>query len=162
MNGQTMSQLPEIVGKGDNADKVKEVNFSTKYNRMLNSKDRKLPVAPHLESVMLGRGYVHTDRVVHEDDLTQDVRLHALETETDPLKALAKIADVLAKNQLVTTEQLKVLTSVVEGKKENESVTDESEEVSFPRKRTRTVKNAEAVTESDESENNVESSESNV
>jgi hypothetical protein len=96
MDGETINSLPLVRSLGsEDADKVKEVNFSNKYYWMLNKANRKVPVAVNLETSCLKRGFVHTDRVVYSDDLEK--RVHAPAPVT-PMEAVAKMAEKMAEN----------------------------------------------------------------
>lgn len=64
-----------------------EKNFSNEYFWMENAKGRRVPVAVERERECLKQGYIHTDRVVHSDDL--DKRVKTEPQAQDPLERLA-------------------------------------------------------------------------
>lgn len=93
MEGTTMNlnNSPLVRGMGSqDAEAVREVNFSNAYYKMLNKYGREVPVAVELESDKLKRGYVHTDRKVYSDDMSK--RVHAPLPVT-PMEVMAKLAE---------------------------------------------------------------------
>lgn len=97
------TQLVKSLGSED-ADGTKEVNKSNSYVWMKNKWGRLVPIATHLIIDKLSRGFIHTDGVVHSD--APEDRVKAPELEHDPAKAMAAVAQQMAKAQELQTEAI--------------------------------------------------------
>lgn len=99
MEGTTMNlnNSPLVRGMGSqDAEAVREVNFSNAYYKMLNKYGREVPVAVELEADKLKRGYVHTDKKVYSDDMSK--RVHAPLPVT-PMEVMAKLAEKMIEDK---------------------------------------------------------------
>lgn len=95
MNGQTMSGLPQLKGFGDNADQIRDNNFSLQYYLMKNKYGREVYIAPHLVQEKLKMGFTHTDSVLYTGDMSK--RVHAPEKQ-DPAVMMAKAMEKLVES----------------------------------------------------------------
>lgn len=99
MEGTTMNlnNSPLVRGMGSqDAEAVREVNFSNAYYKMLNKYGREVPVAVELEADKLKRGYIHTDKKVYSDDMSK--RVHAPLPVT-PMEVMAKLAEKMIEDK---------------------------------------------------------------
>jgi hypothetical protein len=118
MDGETINQTPLVRGLGsEDADKVKEVNFSNSYYKMVNKYGREVCISTELEADKLKRGFIHTDRKVYSDDLSQRVRAPLPVT---PMEAVAKMAEQMAESSEITTQVLEEVTGIKRGRKKKE------------------------------------------
>lgn len=117
--------LVRSLGSQD-ADAVREVNSSNQYYWMLNKYGRKVPVAIHIESDCLRRGFIHTDRIVYSDDLSKRV---VAPPPVTPMEVMAKLAEKMVESNETTKEALAAVVDEAPKKRAGRPKKSEGEEV---------------------------------
>lgn len=101
-----------------NAELVPEHNTSMKYYWMINAKGVKVPVAIHAVRDALGRGYIHTDNVLVEEDPKNNVRNNLPpESGMTPEEKTAAALTKLAETQEAMVEVAEEVTGKKRGRK---------------------------------------------
>jgi hypothetical protein len=104
-----MSGLPQLTGFGENADNIRENNFSLQYYLMKNKHGREVYIAPHLVVEKLKMGFTHTDSILYTGDMSK--RVHAGE-KVDPALMMAKAMEKLVESNEDTKKLVEEVTEV--------------------------------------------------
>lgn len=100
-----MNNMPLVRGLGsEDADLIREVNFSNQYYKMLNRYGREVCISIDLVNDKLKRGFVHTDGKIYSDDMSKQ---HRAPAPISPIEAVAKMAEKMAES----TEAMKEMVA---------------------------------------------------
>lgn len=109
MQGQTMSGLPQLTGFGENADTIRDNNFSLQYYLMKNKYGREVYIAPHLVVEKLKMGFTHTDSILYTGDMSKQVQAPE---KQDPALMMAKAMEKLVESNEDTKKLVEEVTEV--------------------------------------------------
>jgi hypothetical protein len=104
-----MSGLPQLTGFGENADTIRDNNFSLQYYLMKNKYGREVYIAPHLVVEKLKMGFTHTDSILYTGDMSKQVQAPE---KQDPALMMAKAMEKLVESNEDTKKLVEEVTEV--------------------------------------------------